>query len=206
MILLLKDIILKSPRLTIDVFDGPAYINPSISNESNVITSDDSFRFIKQKGNLKRIDDSKFFESEIFYILSSTPFVLSIALIAFTAFTRNRKQSYSETIKKQEKSLYKMIDSAKKLTNDKNQFYDIIEKAIIKSLMVKFSISMESLNKDKIQEITKNKGISVENISQIINLIENCEKAKYSRSSDSEMNNDLEEARKIVGIILKTNS
>ena len=99
-----------------------------------------------------------------------------------------------------------MIDSAKKLTNDKNQFYDIIEKAIIKSLMVKFSISMESLNKDKIQEITKNKGISVENISQIINLIENCEKAKYSRSSDSEMNNDLEEARKIVGIILKTNS
>ena len=99
-----------------------------------------------------------------------------------------------------------MIDSAKKLTNDKNQFYDIIEKAIIKSLMVKFSISMESLNKDKIQEITKNKGISVENISQIINLIENCEKAKYSRSSDSEMNNDLEEARKIVGIILKINS
>ena len=99
-----------------------------------------------------------------------------------------------------------MIDSAKKLTNDKNQFYDIIEKAIIKSLMVKFSIRMESLNKDKIQEITKNKGISVENISQIINLIENCEKAKYSRSSDSEMNNDIEEARKIVGIILKTNS
>ena len=98
------------------------------------------------------------------------------------------------------------LDSAKKLTNDKNQFYDIIEKAIIKSLMVKFSISMESLNKDKIQEIIKNKGISIENISQIINLIENCEKAKYSRSSDSEMNNDLEEARKIVGIILKINS
>ena len=72
--------------------------------------------------------------------------------------------------------------------------------------MVKFSIRMESLNKDKIQEITKNKGISVENISQIINLIENCEKAKYSRSSDSEMNNDIEEARKIVGIILKINS
>ena len=73
--------------------------------------------------------------------------MLSLALIAFTAFTRNRKQSYSETIKKQEKSIYKMIDSAKKLTNDKNQFYDIIEKAIIKSLMVKFSIRMESLNK-----------------------------------------------------------
>ena len=48
--------------------------------------------------------------------------------------------------------------------------------------------------------------MQIKNISQIINLIENCEKAKYSRSSDSEMNNDIEEARKIVGIILKINS
>ena len=72
--------------------------------------------------------------------------------------------------------------------------------------MVKFSIKMESLNKEKIQEITKNKGLSAEYISQIINLIENCEKAKYSRSSDSVMNNDLENARKVVGIIMKTKS
>jgi hypothetical protein len=69
--------ILKSPRLTIDVFDGPSYNNPSTTNESNVITSGDSFRFIKLKGNLNEFDDYKFFESELFYILSSTPFVLS---------------------------------------------------------------------------------------------------------------------------------
>ena len=198
--------ILKSPRLTIDVFDGPTYSNPSTSNESNVITSGDSFRFIKLNGNLKKLDNSKFFESDIFYILSSTPFVLSLALIALTAYRRNRKKSYSETIKNEEKRIYKMIDSAKKLTNDKSQFYDIIEKSIIKSLMVKFSISMESLNKEKIQEITKNKGLSSENISQIINLIENCEKAKYSRSSDSAMNKDSEDARKVVGIIMNINS
>ena len=198
--------ILKSPRLTIDVFDGPTYNNSSTTNESNVITSGDSFRFIKLKGNLNEFDDYKFFESELFYILSSTPFVLSIALIAFTAFKRNRKKSYSETIKNEEKRIYNMIDSAKKLTNEKNQFYDIIEKSIIKSLMVKFSIRMESLNKEKIQEITQNKGLSTEHISQIINLIENCEKAKYSRSSDSVMNKDLENAKKVVGIIMKNKS
>ena len=99
-----------------------------------------------------------------------------------------------------------MIDSAKKITNDKSQFYDIIEKSIINSLIVKFSIRMESLNKEKIQEITKKKGLSDVNISQIINLIENCEKAKYSRSSDSVMNKDLENTRKVVGIIMKAKS
>jgi aspartate ammonia-lyase len=132
--------------------------------------------------------------------------VLSLALIAFTAFKRNRKKSYSDTIKTEEKRIYNMIDSAKKLTNEKNQFYDIIEKSIIKSLMVKFSIRMESLNKEKIQEITQNRGLSNEHISQIINLIENCEKAKYSRSSDSVMNKDLENAKKVVGIIMKNKS
>tara|TARA_B100001057_G_scaffold366372_1_gene369687 strand:+ start:7524 stop:9266 length:1743 start_codon:yes stop_codon:yes gene_type:complete len=198
--------ILKSSRLTIDVFDGPTYSDPSTSNNSNIITSDDSFRFIKLNGNLKKFDNSKFFESDIFYIISSTPFALSLAIIALTAYRRNRKKSYSETIKNEEKRIYKMIDSAKKITNDKSQFYDIIEKSIIRSLMVKFSISIESLNKDKIQEITKNKGLSSENISQIINLIENCEKAKYSRSSDSAMNNDSEDAIKVVGIIMNINS
>jgi len=197
---------LKSPRLTVDVFDGPTYNNPSTTNDSNVITLDDSFRFIKLKGNLNEFDDYKFFESELFYILSSTPFVLSLALFAFAAVKRNRKKSYSETIKYEEKRIYNMIDSAKKLTNEKTQFYDIIEKSIIKCLMVKFSIKMESLNKEKIQEITENKGLSAEYISQIINLIENCEKAKYSRSSDSVMNKDLENARKVVGIIMKAKS
>ena len=198
--------VLRSPRLTIDVFDGPTYNNPATSNESNIITTDDSFKFIKLKGNLSKSDDSKFFESEIFYILSSTPFVISIALIAFSAYRRNRKKSYSETIKNEEKRIYRMIDSAKKITNDKSQFYDIIEKSIINSLIVKFSIRMESLNKEKIQEITKKKGLSDVNISQIINLIENCEKAKYSRSSDSVMNKDLENTRKVVGIIMKAKS
>ncbi len=198
--------VLRSPRLTIDVFDGPTYNNPATSNESNVITTDDSFRFIKLKGNLSKSDNSKFFESEIFYILSSTPFVISIALIAFSTYRRNRKKSYSETIKNEEKRIYRMIDSAKKITNDKSQFYDIIEKSIINSLIVKFSIRMESLNKEKIQEITKKKGLSAVNISQIINLIENCEKAKYSRSSDSVMNKDLENTRKVVGIIMKAKS
>ena len=99
-----------------------------------------------------------------------------------------------------------MIDSAKESIGDKVSFYDKIEKAIMKSLIVKFSIRMESLNKEKIQEITQNKGLSTEHISQIINLIENCEKAKYSRSSDSVMNKDLENAKKVVGIIMKNKS
>ena len=99
-----------------------------------------------------------------------------------------------------------MIDSAKESIGDKVSFYDKIEKAIMKSLIVKFSIRMESLNKEKIEQIGKEKGLIKEDIILIIKLIENCEKAKYSRSSNSLMNKDLENAKKAIRITIGQSS
>ena len=198
--------ILKSPRLTIDVFDGPALSNSITNDNLNIITADDSFRFIKIKGNLEEIKNDIFFESKLFYALVASPFAFLLSLFAFTIYSRKRKESSYELIRIEERLIYKMIDSAKDAIGDKILFYDKIEKAIIKSLIVKFSIRMESLNKEKIQQIGKEKGLLRNDITLIIKLIENCEKAKYSQSSDSIMNKDLENARKAINSILKVKS
>ena len=198
--------ILKSPRLTIDVFDGPALSNSITNDNSNIITADDSFRFIKIKGNLKEIKNDIFFESKLFYALVASPFAFLLSLFAFTIYRRKRKESSYELIRIEERQINKMIDSAKDAIGDKILFYDKIEKAIIKSLIVKFSIRMESLNKDKIQQIGQEKGLLRNDITLIIKLIENCEKAKYSQSSDNIMNRDLENARKAINSILKVKS
>ena len=198
--------ILKSPRLTIDVFDGPALSNSITNDNSNIITADDSFRFIKIKGNLEKIKNDIFFESKLFYALVASPFAFLLSLFAFTIYRRKRKESSYELIRIEERQIYKMIDSAKDAIGDKILFYDKIEKAIIKSLIVKFSIRMESLNKEKIQQIGQEKGLLRNDITLIIKLIENCEKAKYSQSSDSIMNKDLENARKAINSILKVKS
>ena len=194
--------ILKSPRLTVDVFDGPSIANSSLNN-TNVITSNDSFRFIKTKANLIKIDDSEFFESQLFYILVSSPFAMVIAFVMLTAYTRTRKSSSIELQKAHEKEINKMIDAAKKSLNDKNIFYDLIEKALLKTLFLKFSINIENFNKEKIKSISRDKGVDEKTISKIIQLIENCESAKYSRSSNSIMNNDLNNAREVINLILK---
>lgn len=198
--------ILKSPRLTIDVFDGPALSNSITNDNLNIITADDSFRFIKIKGNLEEIKNDIFFESKLFYALVASPFAFLLSLFAFTIYRRKRKESSYELIRIEERLIYKMIDSAKDAIGDKILFYDKIEKAIIKSLIVKFSIRMESLNKEKIQQIGQEKGLLRNDITLIIKLIENCEKAKYSQSSDSIMNKDLENARKAINSILKVKS
>ena len=198
--------ILKSPRLTIDVYDGPALSNTITNDNSNIITPDDSFRFIKIKGNLREIKNDIFFESKLFYALVTSPFALLLSLLALTIYRRNRMESSDELIRIEERQINKMIESAKDSVGDKILFYDKIEKAIIKSLIVKFSIRMESLNKDKIEQIGEEKGLSRNDITLIIRLIENCEKARYSQSSDSIMNKDLEYARKSIYAILKVKS
>jgi hypothetical protein len=198
--------VVKSPRLTIDVYDGPVIGNTITNDNSNIITSNDSFRFIKLKGNLREVNNDVFFQSQFFYVIVTTPFILLLSFLLFTTYKRNRKESYSELIRIEERKINKMIDSAKKSIGDKILFYDKIEKAIINSLMVKFSIRMDSLNKEKIQQIGHQKGLSKDDVLLIIKLIENCEKARYSRSSDSIMNKDLEIAKKVISSILKVKS
>ncbi len=194
--------ILKSPRLTIDVYDGPTISNPSVNN-TNTISPNDSFRFIKINTKLMKINNDKFFESEIFYILISSPFAMVIAFVMLTAYKRKRKSSFTETQRVQHKEIDKMINNAKESLNDKNVFYDLIEKAVYKTLLLKFSLNIDNLNKEKIKSTLRVKGIDEKNISKIIQLIENCENAKYSRSSNSIMNNDLNTAKEIISLIQK---
>ena len=198
--------VVKSPRLTIDVYDGPVIGNTITNDNSNIITSNDSFRFIKLKGNLREVNNDVFFQSQFFYAIVTTPFILLLSFLLFTTYKRNRKESSSELIRIEERNINKMIDSAIKSIGDKILFYDKIEKAIIKGLMVKFSIRMDSFNKEKIQQIGHKKGLSKDDVLLIIKLIENCEKARYSRSSDSIMNKDLEIAKKVISSILKVKS
>ena len=198
--------VLKSPRLTIDVYDGPVISSTVTNDNSNIITSNDSFRFIKLKGNLREINNDVFFQSQFFYAIVTTPFILLLSFLLFTTYKRNKKESSSELVRIEERKINKMIISAKESIGDKVLFYDKIEKAIIKSLIVKFSIRMDSLNKEKIQQIGRDKGLSKDDVLLIIKLIENCEKAKYSRSSDSIMNKDLEISKKVISSILKVKS
>ena len=194
--------ILKSPRLTIDVYDGPTIPNPSVNN-TNTISPNDSFRFIKINTKLMKINNDEFFESQIFYILISSPFAMVIAFVILTAYKRKRKSSFTETQRVQHKEIDKMINTAKESLNDKNVFYDLIEKAVYKTLLLKFSLNIDNLNKEKIKSTLRVKGIDEKNISKIIQLIENCENAKYSRSSNSIMNNDLNTAKEIINLIKK---
>ena len=192
---------LKSQKLNIDVFEGPTL--SSNSNENIVLTVSESFKFIKKENNFTRINKEQFSNTSTFYILLSIPLLSLLSFIIFYSLPKRRELNNYEKIKKVYKQIKINLNNAEKSIGNKDKFYDLVEKAIYISLKARFSIETNKLNKKSIKKQMILDGISVDKIEIILKLVESCERARYSNSSDYEMTNDLNTARKIFDEILK---
>lgn len=192
---------LKSQKLNIDVFEGPTL--SSNSNENIVLTVSESFKFIKKENNFTRINKEQFSNTSTFYILLSIPLLSLLSFIIFYSLPKRRELNNYEKIKKVYKQIKINLNNAEKSIGNKDKFYDLVEKAIYNCLKARFSIETNKLNKKSIKKQMILDGISVDKIEIILKLVESCERARYSNSSDYEMTNDLNTARKIFDEILK---
>ena len=192
---------LKSQKLNIDVFEGPTL--SSNSNENIVLTVSESFKFIKKENNFTRINKEQFSNTSTFYILLSIPLLSLLSFIIFYSLPKRRELNDYEKIKKVYKQIKINLNNAEKSIGNKDKFYDLVEKAIYNCLKARFSIETNKLNKESIKKQMILDGISVDKIEIILKLVESCERARYSNSSDYEMTNDLNTARKIFDEILK---
>lgn len=192
---------LKSQKLNIDVFEGPTL--SSNSNENILLPVSESFRFIKKENNFTRINKEQFSNTSTFYILLSIPLLSLLSFIIFYSLPKRRELNNYEKIKKVYKQIKINLNNAEKSIGNKDKFYDLVEKAIYNCLKARFSIETNKLNKESIKKQMILDGISVDKIEIILKLVESCERARYSNSSDYEMTNDLNTARKIFDEILK---
>ena len=192
---------LKSQKLNIDVFEGPTL--SSNSNENILLPVSESFRFIKKENNFTRINKEQFSNTRTFYILLSIPLLSLLSFIIFYSLPKRRELNNYEKIKKVYKQIKINLNNAEKSIGNKDKFYDLVEKAIYNCLKARFSIETNKLNKESIKKQMILDGISVDKIEIILKLVESCERARYSNSSDYEMTNDLNTARKIFDEILK---
>ena len=192
---------LKSQKLNIDVFEGPTL--SSNSNENILLPVSESFKFIKKENNFTRINKEQFSNTSTFYILLSIPLLSLLSFIIFYSLPKRRELNNYEKIKKVYKQIKINLNNAEKSIGNKDKFYDLVEKAIYNCLKARFSIETNKLNKESIKKQMILDGISVDKIEIILKLVESCERARYSNSSDYEMTNDLNTARKIFDEILK---
>ena len=127
-----------------------------------------------------------------FWLLYLVP--LCVALLLFVIFRKQIKENADITrvrYKHANKVAQKRLKKAGKLLkeNQKEAFYEEIERAAWTYLSDRLSIPTADLNKDNISSILHGKGVGEDLIKEVNNVLSTAEFARYAPSSDHEMDN-----------------
>lgn len=186
-----KYVTLKGKEFNIDVTKGKRPVgsssnNSSIStNKSDVELIGKDIRFIHSKAEFIEIKSNDFFGSFLYYILLVIPF-LSIPMILFI-YHQKRKSSadiVNSRKKKASKIAKKMLIEASEAlkNNDESKFYEAVIQSLYKYLAYSLNLEQSELNKDQIKEKLEIKGTSELQINKLIDLLSECEMARYAPS------------------------
>ena len=196
-----------SQELIVDVYDGPTSglpsVNNSLSNSKNsIVPNDSSFRFIKLDTKLQQKNQKIFWRSYLFWALLFIPIVLIITSILIKKYILNQTEDLTTRKQKRAQQLAKKyLSSAKKVIQDQAKFYEALERALHNYLKAKLKIETTELSKSKIQKLLNDKGIDKQISSEYVEVIENCERARYAPGSSINTKEDLEKSGELISKI-----
>ena len=196
-----------SQELIVDVFEGPTSglppVNNSLSKSKNsIVPNDSSFRFIKLDTKLQQKNQKIFWRSYLFWALLSIPFFLIITSILIKKYVLNKTEDLTTRKQKRAQQLAKRyLSSAKKVIQDQARFYEALERALHNYLKAKLKIETTELSKSKIQKLLNEKGIDKQISSEYVEVIENCERARYAPGSSINTKEDLEKSGELISKI-----
>lgn len=200
---------LSSDEIIVNVLEGPTNtVNGSTgtlgTNKQNVIAANNQFNFIKLIPNLKPVGANNFLGSNLFYLLLFGPLLLIPLAILFR---KKRDEIASDVVgnkvKKANRLARKYLSKAKKELGQKDSFYVALEKALHNYLKAKLKIETSEFSKDKIMELLTKKQVDENTISGFIELLKNCEAARYSPFSNVQMQNDYDKASETILVMDK---
>ena len=196
-----------SQELIVDVYDGPTSGLPSVNNslsksKNSIVPNDSSFRFIKLDTKLQQKNQKIFWRSYLFWALLFIPIVLIITSILIKKYILNKTEDLTTRKQKRAQQLAKKyLSSAKKVIQDQAKFYEALERALHNYLKAKLKIETTELSKSKIQKLLNDKGIDKRISSEYVEVIENCERARYAPGSSINTKEDLEKSGELISKI-----
>lgn len=194
---------LNSKEITINVLEGPTDTNASaqLPNTSSkvAVASNRQFHFIKTNTAFVNKATNRFFGSNQFYAWFFGPLLLIPLVILFRKKKeKDEKNIENINLRKTDRLARKYLSEAKKALGNENDFYVALEKALHNYLKAKLKIETSEFSKDKIHTMLSEKGIADENNQGFIDLLKNCEQARYSPLTEVQMKTDYEKARNVI--------
>ncbi|PHS02322.1 MAG: BatD protein [Leeuwenhoekiella sp.] len=193
---------LSSDEIIIDVENGPATL--AQNNNKVPVEAQKQFSYIKSDANLISRNRESFFGTTLFWSMLGTPALL-IPLLIF--FGRKRREYQNDIkgnrLRKADKLARKYLSDAKKNLGDQTAFYLALEKCLHNYLKAKLNIQTSEMSKERISQLLKERGVTVETTASFLKLLESCEFARYTPASSDAMQHDYEQASQVISDIDK---
>ncbi len=198
---------LTSDEIIIDVLNGPkeGTGQGDVQNtQQNVIAAQAQFEYIKQEGNLQPISKERFFKTTKFWAFVALPFLL----IPLALIVRKKREDYANDIagnriRRADKLARKFLSTAKKNLGNQKEFYIAMERALHNYLKAKLSITTSEMSKDRISRILKEREVDDQTSIEFIGLLESCEFARYTPTSNVAMQQDYDKSVRVISAMDK---
>lgn len=198
-----KYVTLNSDEITINVMEGPLDNSSTANNAGQsskvLVPTGRQFHFIKTETSFANISTYKFFGSTTFYAWFLSPLLLIPLVIAFRKKKEKTDANFEASrLRKVDRLSRKYLSAAKKALGDEKQFYVALEKALHNYLKAKLKIETSEFSKDKIIELLRERHVDDQTVNEFVQLLENCEMARYSPLTQVQMNEDYQKATRVI--------
>ena len=193
-----------SEPIEITVLEGNALASSNQNDNKKPVVKNDTFQYIKLTSYLTPINKTPFFGSNLFYGLLAAPFLLlPIIILARKKKEARDADEFGNRVRRNTKLAKKFLADAKKQMGNKVPFYMAMEKALHNFLKAKLHIETSEMSKENIQELLLNKKASEATVGQFITLMNDCEFARYTPSSEVAMQQDYNKAVEVISELEK---
>lgn len=203
---------IRTDALDLNVKAGPGSSNripvaqegKSVAYNNSPVVSGKQFLYIKLKTHLKSKDRPVFFNSKLFWGLLVSPLILLPLVIVVGRKQQEKMQDFAGGKRKQaDKLARRYLSEAKNKMGDQNAYYEALERALYNFLKAKLNIPVSEMTKSRITESLLQKNVENATAEEFISLLEACEFARYTPSTELGMQQDYDKSARIIAEVDK---
>jgi len=194
---------INAKAIIVDVTEGKEIATSNsgenLTPKQQVVSSNNNFKFIALDSEFKPKIRSEFFKSILFYWLLFLPFLaIPIGIYIGKKRSERRGDVFGNKIRKADKLARKYLSEAKKQLGNQEAFYIALEKALHNFLKAKLQVETSDISQEKIAEILKKKNVEGATINDFIEVLNDCDFARYTPTTNVMMEQEYEKAKEVI--------
>ena len=159
---------------------------------------ENQFSSFKTKTKFSNVNERIFFNSNYYWILFITPFIICFIIIVSSKILRNYKSKKVDELKVARILTNKLLVDSKALIGNKEKFYESIDKALTTYLKTKLNLKNSEFKNEIINIKLQEMNLDKESIGLLFEIFENCQLARYTPLNIDAMSDDYRKANQFI--------